>query len=425
MDKVNCTIPLAETQMEVFGDSLSGYGEIWTKTPAPAKVTMRLSPVQQVFIEIADMPVILSGNLYNPGRISTLRLPSGPKIEVFTAQVQIGMDDRSLLVPTRQPVTVIRTGENIHCVRFSLINFPSLYHDLHPAVLEEEPWHVEIGPDSELREIKEALKAESGFGLTHEGSIRRLDGKSFSTEEAHEFLTVLHLFLSFARGGSCGITLIVGANEHGGEAWQQWGAYPTHPWFRLTSWLDHRHNNSNALSKAFPGFWRALKQTTGAPDDPVRAALYWYLRSNESNALQAAIILTQAALERLARQLLPNQAYKRLKGKSAAKRIRAALRDTGIDPAIPQCCKELTAEAQTKSWCDGPETLTTIRNDLVHAQMRTNIRPEAYLEARDLGQWYVELLMLKLFGYEGQYANRIKYNYEDIWSPEFVPWVQQ
>jgi hypothetical protein len=114
MDKVNCTIPLAETQMEVFNGFLSGYGEVWTPTPAPVKVTMRLSPVQQVFIEIADMPVTLSGNLYNPGMISTLRLPSGPEIEVFTAQV-LGMGDVnvSLLVPTRQPVTVIQTGENL------------------------------------------------------------------------------------------------------------------------------------------------------------------------------------------------------------------------------------------------------------------------------------------------------------------------
>jgi hypothetical protein len=250
-----------------------------------------------------------------------------------------------------------------------------------------------------------------------------LDGKSFSAEEAHEFLAVLHLFLSFARGGSCGLTLIAGADKHGGQAWQQWGAYPTHPWFRLTSWLDHRHNNDDALSRVFPGLWRALRQTTGAPDDPVRAALYWYLRSNESNALQAATILTQAALERLARQLLPNRKYKALEGKSAAKKIRAVLRDTGIDPAIPQCCKELTALAQTESWCDGPETLTKTRNNLVHAAMRANVRPEAYFEARDLGQWYVELLLLKLFDYDGKYANRLTYNYEQHWTPENVPWA--
>ena len=156
MDKVNCTIPLAEAQMEVLNDSLSDYGEVWTPTPTPAKVTMRLSPVHQVFIEIADMPVTLSGNLYNPGEISNRRLPSGPQIEVFTAQIQMGTNHVSLLVPTRQPVTVLQTGENLRSVRFSVINFPSLYSSLHPALLQEEPWHVEIRPDSELGETKKA-----------------------------------------------------------------------------------------------------------------------------------------------------------------------------------------------------------------------------------------------------------------------------
>ena len=57
-------------------------------------------------------------------------------------------------------------------------------------------------------------------------------------------------------------------------------------------------------------------------------------------------------------------------------------------------------------------------------KMRTNVCLDAYLEARDLGQWYVELLLLTLFGYEGQYANRLAYKYEGRWEPEIVPWAQ-
>ena len=328
----------------------------------------------------------------------------------------MGKGWRSLLVPARQPVTVIQTGEKLQSVKFNLINFSSLNYN--PALLQTEPWQVEIKPLPELPEIKKILKTESGHALTHEGSIRRSDGKAFSVEEAHKLLDVLHLFLSFARGGNCGVTLITGSDENGRRAWEQWGTYSTYPWFHLSSWLDHRHDNDDALSRAFPGFWRIVGQTTDAPDDPVRVALYWYLRSNESNALQAGIILTQAALERLARQLLPNEKYETLK--NATERIRAVLEEVGIDPVIPQSCKELREVAQV----DGPEILTKIRNDLAHAKMRTNVSLEAYLEGRDLGQWYVELLLLKLFGYEGQYANRLAYNYEGIWDPEDVPWAR-
>ena len=328
----------------------------------------------------------------------------------------MGQGWRSLLVPVRQPVTIIQTGENLQSVKFNLINFSSLNYN--SALLQAGPWQIEIKPLPELSAIKKRLKTEGGYALTHEGFIRRSDGKSFSVAEAHKLLDVLHLFLSFARGGNCGVTLIAGDDENGRQAWEQWGTYSTYPWFHLSSWLDHRHDNHVALSEAFPGFLYIVEQMTDAPDDPIRVALYWYLRSNESSALQAGIILTQAALERLARQLLPNEKYETLK--NAAERIRAVLEEVGIDLAIPQSCKELRKLAQV----DGPEILTKIRNDLVHAEMRTNVSLEAYLESRDLGQWYVELLLLRLFGYEGQYANRIAYTYESIWKPELVPWAR-
>ena len=46
MDKVNCANPLEETHIEVCCDR----GTSWRSMPA--KVTMRLSPVLRVFIEI-------------------------------------------------------------------------------------------------------------------------------------------------------------------------------------------------------------------------------------------------------------------------------------------------------------------------------------------------------------------------------------
>ena len=418
MDKVNCKIPLEETHIEVCCDS----GTSWRSVLA--KVTMQLSPAPRVFIEITTpgMAVALANSLYRFGAKPKLRLPSGPEIEAFVMEVAIGKVCRSLLVPTQQPVTVRQTEEPLQSVKFKVINFSSLHQSSCPALLHAEPWCIEIKPVAELSKIKKILKMESGYAVTHEGSISRSDGESFSVEEARKLLDGLRLFLSFARGGDCGVTLISGSDENGEPAWEQWGTYSAFPWFDLSSWLDHRLNNDDALSTAFPGFWRKVEQTIDVPDDPVRVTLYWYLRSNETNAPQAGIILTQAALERLARQLLPKEKYN--PKDNAAYRIRAALQETRIDTVIPQCCKELRMVCKTEGLCDGPEVLAKIRNDLVHAEMRTNVCLEAYLEARDLGQWYVELLLLRLFEYTGQYANRLAYKYERRYEPNIVPWAQ-
>ena len=350
-----------------------------------------------------------------------LRLPSGPEIEAYVAQVQIGEELSCLLLLAQEPVTVLETGENLQSIKFNFINFSSLEQRARPASLQAGPWRVEIKALPELFEIKKVLKTKSGYALTHEGSIRRSDGESFSAEEAQKLLDALHLFLSFARGGNCGVTLITGSDEHGEKAWEQWGTYPTYPWFHLSSWLDHRHNNDDELSKAWPGFWRIIEKTTSASDDPIRAAIYWYLHSNESKALEVGIILTQAALERLAHQLLSREKNeRRLLKKKYKNNIHIALTRAGIAPEIPESCKELGKMTHV----DGPEILTNIRNDLVHPKTRENVCLEAYLEARDLGQWYVELLLLKLFGYEGEYANRLAYNYERIYQPEVVPWAR-
>ena len=121
MNKVNCAIDLAETHMEVFSDD---SGQIWSRTPEPAQVTMRLSSAPKVFVKIGNVPSTLSGNLYNPNRISRLRLPSGPEIEARVLQVEGGVGGMSsLLAPVQQPVTVTQTGENLLSAKFNLINF--------------------------------------------------------------------------------------------------------------------------------------------------------------------------------------------------------------------------------------------------------------------------------------------------------------
>ena len=156
---------------------------------------------------------------------------------------------------------------------------------------------------------------------------------------------------------------------------------------------------------AWPGFWRVVGETKGAQDDAVRVALYSYLRSNETDSPYTGIVLTQAALERLAVQF----------GKH---RVRDALKCAEVPTAIPDYCKSLVEVGKPT----GPESLIALRNALVHAKSRKNVGLDAYLEAWELGQWYVELLFLKLFGYDGQYANRLTYSYKGILSPEVVPW---
>ncbi|WP_041233024.1 hypothetical protein [Cylindrospermum stagnale] len=76
---------------------------------------------------------------------------------------------------------------------------------------------------------------------------------------------------------------------------------------------------------------------------------------------------------------------------------------------------------------DGVQALTEIRNAIVHSnpkkrQKVLNRAFEEQREAYELGLWYLELILLNLFEYKGEYWNRIakKQRYEDY--IENVPW---
>lgn len=412
MNNVSSVITLADSELEVFNNQHGGY---WSKFQA--SVTMRLSPVPRVFIEATSS---VASSLMDYGQTVKVRFPDGPEFEANVVQIRFGPSLGSRLVPSRQPVTVFESQNKHQCVEFKVINYPGLSDRARPALLNSGPWAIELRALPDLQESRKTLSSESGYAMTHEGSIRRSDGKSFSVGEAEIILSALHLLLSFARGGSCGLTLITGTDKRGERTWEQWGSYPAFPWFSLTSWMDHRHNGDKELAEAWPGFLEACRNPANSSNDWFRVALYWYLRSNEANNPYVGIVLTQAALERLAREVSNGSGRKSRDTKAT---IRAAVEQVGVDAAIPECCRHLHGARRHDS--DGPTTLVRIRNDLIHPKTVDGIDLNGHLQARDLGQWYVELFLLWLIAYRGSYANRISYAYEGKWAPEMVPWSRR
>ena len=207
----------------------------------------------------------------------------------------------------QMPVTVLKTGKDCLSVRFDIVNFPTLYHSV---TLTAAPWQIEINPREQFGEIVKQLNSDGGYGLTHVGTITRLDGQTFTADDAESLLLVLWWFLSFARGGSCGVALASGIYENGETAWKQWGCRSTFHWRGLTAWLP-RQNIHLWLPEAFTGFCCALKIDGPFNEDPLRPALQWYLAANESRYPPTSIVLAQAALERLAFISLSKEDWKK------------------------------------------------------------------------------------------------------------------
>ncbi len=233
MHCVNAAIPLMAGKVEVCVGTGS---DIWI--PAHVRAEMRLSPTPSVFLTFPDTPPAVVPSLCGPGQETLLRLPGGPGFRARTVKIKLGQSASSTVMLLQMPVTVLKTGKDLLSVCFDIINFPTLYHSV---TLTAAPWQIEIHPREQFSEIVKQLNSDGGYGLTHVGTITRLDGQTFTADDAQSLLRVLWWFLSFARGGSCGVALASGIDENGETAWKQWGCRSTFRWGGPTAWLPRRN----------------------------------------------------------------------------------------------------------------------------------------------------------------------------------------
>ena len=254
--------------------------------------------------------------------------------------------------------------------------------------------------------------------------MRRSDGKSFSKESVQSIIEALTLFCSFARGAYCGLTLLTGTNQAGESVWEQCGVSNVETWKAYRSWFEVQ--NGQILEDVFPGFWAQYQGFQ--QDERTRIALEWYLESNAQKALHSSIVLSQAALERLSFQ----QVGRRLTAKELGRKeretegewIARALSHARVDYKIPPSCTALEQLRIANGFDHGPHTIVEIRNDLIHQDMSYGILSvDVYRQARTLGLWYVEMLLLKLFDYNGVYANRLTQQWRGQVEP--VPWASK
>jgi len=286
-----------------------------------------------------------------------------------------------------------------------------------------DEWKVELKSLISTRANIKTLKEEGGYRLTHIGGIQKVDGTLFSGKQADECLKALRFFLSFAKGGWCDPICAAGFDVSGSRVWESWSS-PKEPWHNPLSWFDP-HSGSQ-LATLFPGFMKRW----GNDDwrEAMHEVIYWYLNANHSSrGIDAGVILTQAAIERLSyeyavkdKKLLTVKGFKDL---WASDKFRLLFSSMGIPLDIPVNTPELQRLASNTqmNWLDAPHALTEVRNSLVHPEhKRRSQLATTYYEAWNLGLWSLEMGILSICNYSGTYSNRLKQRW--VGQVEDVPW---
>ena len=373
----------------------------------PVKVVFQLLPHPRVVIESEQLPADVLRN-----ETSKVSMRNGAQLEVMCLSSPFLRGGGSL-IPRYLPSDVLDKNVPLKSVRFGILNFPIFFGSqdrltktatdlvLSPHVkLEASGWCVEITGVANQVDVLKGLDQDKGYGFTYEGVITRKDGTTFSVKEVDSLLEALRVFLSFVRGNYCSLALVEGADELGEQTWVRWGSHYVESWKPLRSWFLNV-GGGDTLVYLFPKFVSLLERedlTMGT----LSHAIDWYLQSNES-ATHVGIILTEAALERLSYHILRRP--RRGKKEPIGKYIDAALNKLELQSNVPKACNEIR---KLKNWHSGPHAITTIRNDLVHPQPSLNdVSLDVHHEAWNLGQWYVEMILLKELSYQGTYRTRL------------------
>jgi hypothetical protein len=384
-------------------------------------VVLRQEPSgPEVIFRVSGAPLWLGMRalLGSVSRFSLRFVKAGGQSDVFCRGGGAGADHVLEFKPLRDPV-IVGSHEELDYVRFDLINFPNFNTGRSEDWLDVAgaEWYVEIRPPRDSPDV-EAVRSPF-YSVTHSCIVRRANGSALSSSAATELLGILQDALSFAAGRWVGMAFVAGFNRDGEVAWKCWGAGRLHP--RLSedgTWFDRRHGDSllGVLCGALDLSRDSQRYKT------FHAAAYWYLRSGaDRGGVDGGLILLNTSLERLGWQRFvadgaacPDGRFENLNGGS---RLRCLLRDCGIPVATPPKLTELAREAATRGWEDGPRAVVETRNLLVHPSGNDHL---PWHEAWMLARWYVELVLLRMLNFTGDYLNRTRALV--VGDVERVPW---
>ena len=392
---------------------------------AQARAIEKLFPSPKVVFEVSDVPrepqwteethpgasnPIRTAPLVSDGP-EKLRLENGDEVEVVPTSWVFTQQDATIHL-ARRPTVVLRSSMPITSLQFKVLNLSN--SALHwPILIEVAPWLVKIEPVPNLTELERTLRSNSGYAVTHTGIVEREGGQRFTQEEAQALLNGLDNFLSFICGSSCAVTDVTGIGTDGSEVWKRWGSHHVTTWARRRTWADVTVRDS--LPAIFQNFWQDYVQNKR----DLERALGWYVYSNQSEALDVSIIFNHAVLELLT-YITAGQRPQKMK---TGDWIADNLIKQGIEPQIPALCGSLTALSNQRGLRHGPHALVDIRNSMIHPNPTIHFPSiDAYHEAKQLGLWYVELLLLNRFQHMGEYASRLT----PVQTPgdtELVPWA--
>ena len=396
----------------------------------PGNLELRLGPRPEFSAHVAGSDPWLLLHAWDSHRM-TVALPAGAALDPPTDRVPTARPEGA--VPWADvPILITRmtTGELRLAERLVL-------HVTGPLSRWPLPSR-ETGSNEQARPQLRWSLSGWDLRLAEASGPRAVDGFSFVVEAIpHDLLLGLDaterlvdqvfLVLSLIAGQEIGVGPVVGVDAAGRVVWADWYAPRFRPEQSAWRWCPR-----DQVNQALPALATGLSSLA---DDPalqqvVDRAGRHLLAANGPEVLDVRIPVACSGLELLGWAVLQRHQWLTRDGLGrlpASARVRLLLQWAGIPVELPTQFGALAARRGRLGQPDaaGPEVLFDVRNNLVHPPRRIE-EPEwpdrdQLLEAWQLATWYLELTVIRLLGYQGEYVSRLRLG-GWIGDTELVPW---
>jgi hypothetical protein len=279
-------------------------------------------------------------------------------------------------------------------------------------------WNLTLVPgDRELDVFCALVRATPEAAEINLSDVEKLDRRLF-------------FLLSFIANREVGAGAIAGVDNDGEVVWTYWGPPRANPQRAPIRWCPELLIGE-ALPMLGSGFTRF--DSDEAMVEIIDRAVGYSLAANDDALLDVKVPIACSGLELLSWAMLQREGIMRTgdeRRKLGPDRMLGLLLDwAGIPADVPADMTELEHRRQQR--CEkvsaGPEVLFNVRNGLVHPPKRLDDPEwpgtEELFQAWQLATWYLELGLLRTFGYTGEYWSRLRLG-RSAYDLEAVPWAK-
>jgi hypothetical protein len=337
----------------------------------------------------------------------TIRL-SGRPFDSGLDAIAIKLDSEVLTFVSRENPFPIHFSNEILKVTAVVICGPEFHFHKNEFLFADETFELKYIEFSEARSMRKAKSdLDESFVATGIIELRRKNGCSFSPSNIWKFLNCWTRFLNFVRGGRVGIGNLVATGRDGSVAYASLGFTKSDKFKTADGWC--RIGQINSLPEIFSNFRSADEKS--ATGDALRNAITFYGAANviDATAREIAFVTACTNVEALSSFILSTKAgwTDRLMQKShLSEKIRAATKFIGLTSEPLEHLDELKKWSKEQNCADGFETVTRIRNRIVHQGKPIQYSGKTLLEAHFLSMWLSEIFIFFLIGYRGEMSDR-------------------